>query len=163
MTKKAVPPSSPSLPSRPPPCYKPHKHGAARRQSAIIALRALLPLPLLAAHKRELLGVCLWKITEADGKFNVRFWSEKAIAIAQKNANSASRRGLIHEHVYTRKALIARLLGGEAIEAVAADAVACIITAQEHKLLSSAAAAAPAAAADGWARYTAANIKVYAV
>ena len=87
------------------PEYREHKDRTKRIESAIIAINALLPLELYPAHKRELLGICIWKITEADGKMKVRYWSEGSIV------NEKAR--LQHEHVHERKELISRLLNGE--------------------------------------------------
>jgi hypothetical protein len=58
------------------------RHDAdARIESAIAAIRALLPVPLLPAHKRELLSICIWKVTEADGgKYGTRYRSDVVFA-----------------------------------------------------------------------------------
>lgn len=60
-----------------------------------------------------------------------------------------------HEHVVTRKALSERLFAGEEPEQVLRDAVACIVTVEEHARLS-----AYDNTYDGWARYGAAGIQV---
>ena len=128
------------------PQYKPHPEREARIASAKEAMSAIVPLALYPAHKRELLSVCLWKITEADGKLKVRYWSEGALTAAKKD--------LRHEHVYERKKLISRLLSGEAIESVVSDAIACIVTKREHESLS-------ANEKSGWERYVDVGIRVF--
>jgi hypothetical protein len=79
------------------PVYKQHLDRDKRISSAKLAIRALIPLDLLLAHKKELLSVCIWKITEADGKTKVRYWTEAAIV--------ASKHELQHEHVHERNEL----------------------------------------------------------
>lgn len=125
--------------------YHEHPDRPKRIESAITAINALLPLDLVEAHKREL-SVCIWKITEADGKYKVRFWSEGACA----NPNAK----LHHEHVHQRKELIHRLLAGEDIGRVVTDAIPCMVTEQEH-------AALGGAPSIGWQRYRDAGIKVF--
>ena len=126
--------------------YKPHREREARIKSAVAAISALLPLDLYPAHKKELISVCLWKITEADGKLNVQYWSEGAL--------SADKKELRHEHVYERRELIQRLLDGETPESVVCNAIACIVTREEHKLLSE-------SEESGWNRYSDANVRVF--
>lgn len=126
--------------------YQEHKERSRRIQSAINAISALLPLDLYPAHKTELIGVCIWKITEADGKARVRYRSEGAL--------SKSRAKLNHEHVHERRELISRLLAGEAIESVVNDAIACMVTEEEHALLRH-------SSSTGWQRYKDAGIRVF--
>ena len=128
------------------PVYKKHKDREKRLSSAITAINALLPLDLYAAHKKELLGICIWKITEADGKTKVRYWSEGAIG--------SDKSSLQHEHVHERKELILRLLSGEYIDIVIKDAVACMVTKEEHRRLGQ-------SGKSGWNRYKDAGIRVY--
>jgi hypothetical protein len=128
------------------PQYKPHPERNDRIESAKLAIEAIVPLELYPAHKKELLSVCLWKITEADGKMNVRYWSQDAtqspISILQ------------HEHVHERRELIHRLLNGEAVESVVVDAVACIVTKDEHAILGKSKKL-------GWERYCDVGIRVF--
>jgi hypothetical protein len=128
------------------PVYKQHKDREQRISSAVTAINALLPLDLYAAHKRELLGICIWKITEADGKTKVRYWSKGAIG--------GDRQALQHEHVHERKELIHRLLSGEPVDVVIKDAVACMVTKEEHRRLGQ-------SDESGWFRYNEAGIQVY--
>jgi len=125
------------------PEYKPHPERTDRIESAKLAIEAIVPLGLYPAHKKELLSVCLWKITEADGKMKVRYWSEGARSTAKSN--------LQHEHVHERRELVERLLSGES---VIVDAIACIVTKEEHVTLGK-------SPKSGWERYHDAGIRVY--
>ena len=126
--------------------YKPHPDREDRIQSAKDAISAIVPLNLYPAHKKELLDVCIWKITEADGKLRVRYWSEGALSAAKKD--------LRHEHVFERRELVQRLLNGEPTDTVVSDAIACIVTKQEHIKLG-------ASLKSGWERYLDAGIRVF--
>lgn len=128
------------------PKYSPHKDREKRIESAIMAINALLPLDLYLSHKKELLSTCIWKITEADGKYNLYFWSEGAI--------SAHHKDLRHEHIFERKELISRLLSGEDAELVVQDAIACLVTKDEHIALT-------ASKKSGWKRYKDCGINVF--
>ena len=128
------------------PKYIPHKDREKRISSAITAIKALLPLDLYLAHKKELLSTCFWKITEADGKLKVRYWSEGAL--------SAQTNNLRHEHVFERKELVSRLLSGENVDFVVKDAIACLVTKDEHTKLG-------ISAESGWNRYKDCDLKVF--
>ncbi len=128
------------------PVFKPHADRSARIESAKTAIHAITALDLYPAHKKELLSICIWKITQADGKYKVRYWSEGSVR--------ADKRNLRHEHVVERKELIQRLLAGEEVESVVADAIACIVTKVEHALLGK-------NQASGWSRYHEAGIRIY--
>lgn len=125
------------------PTYREHKDRLNRVQSAIIAINALLWLDLHHAHKTELTRVCLWKITEADGKKKVRYWSEGAMSNAKL------------QHVHEMGELISRLLAGEEIRKVVNDAIACMVTEQEHASFRKSSGA-------GWQIYKDAGINVFA-
>ncbi len=128
------------------PEYKQHSDREQRISSAIIAINALLPLNLYTAHKKELLSICIWKITEADGKTKVRYWSEGAI--------DSNRQSLQHEHVHVRKELIHKLVSGESVDTVIKDAIACMVTKDEHRRLGQ-------SGESGWLRYKDAGIRIY--
>ena len=128
------------------PTYTKHKDHDARIKSAITAITAIVPLDLYTAHKKELLSVCIWKITEADGKAKVRYWSEGSI----NNKNEK----LQHEHVYERKELIQLLMNGDPVEEVVKNAIACMVTREEHQALTR-------SNHSGWQRYKDIGIRVY--
>jgi hypothetical protein len=116
------------------------------------AMRALIPLKLVPSHKRELLSICIWKITEADGgKYGTRYKSEAAL--------TAPRSMVAHEHVYQRAKIVTALLKEpHRLEELAKRAVGCVVTREEHKRLTALGIARPEL--DGWARYEAAQIRV---
>ena len=124
----------------------------ARLKSAITAMRAILQLSILPAHKRELLSVCLWKVTEASGsKYQTRFRSKKSLKTLRKEWQ--------HEHVYQRRFLVDRLMKNpRSLQSVVTTAVGCVVTKEEHIRLS--AASRKNSKLDGWARYRAARVPV---
>ncbi len=135
------------------PRYKGHRERDDRIKSAITAIKAILPLDLYPAHKRELLGICIWKITEADGKLNTRFRS-----IGSLEADKHTK--LQHEHVLEMKKIVGLLMQGEIpIEEVVSRAVGCVVTKEEHEKLTQ--ISRNNTALDGWKRYLEAGIKVF--
>ena len=133
--------------------YTPHRDHNLRILSAKSAIKAVLPLDLYPAHKRELISVCLWKITEADGKLNTRYRSERAI-------NGANKRLLQHEHVNTRKHLIEMLLKkNELADHIENLAIGCLVTKAEHQKLTTISLQDPTV--EGWERYRLAEVRVY--
>jgi hypothetical protein len=126
--------------------YHPRPHRDREIESARHAMEGIVSLDILHRHKKELLSVCIWKITEADGKWNVRYWSAGAV--------ESDKRNWTHEHVYARSLLADRLLEGEDSQRVVADAVACIVTREEH-------AALGRVEGSGWERYRRAGLHVF--
>ena len=82
------------------------------------------------------------------GKKNLRFWREAAIEVGKSDAQ--------HELVHERRELIDRLLAGEDVDVVLCDAIACLVSKEEHRRLAT-------AGGRGWQRYKSAAIKVYDV
>ena len=82
---------------------------------------------VLPEHVRELIGILLWKITEADGKYNTRYRTQSALTCEDRTQ-------LRHEHVYQRSKMIDALLQAELqdVEQILQSAVACTVTVQEH-------------------------------
>ncbi len=121
---------------------------AQQIRSAKVAIRAVLPLPILDRHKNELLSVLICKITQAEGKYALRHKSAGTLA------NPSAKKQ--HEHVFPRKWLIAQLKRPDIdIDAVSGDAIGCVVTIEEHKRLSR---VDPELV--GWQRYAAASIDV---
>jgi hypothetical protein len=117
--------------------------------SAKKAIRAILELDILERHRDELLSLMIWKITEAGGKYNLRFCTVGTLR------NPVAKRQ--HEHVYPRKWLIAQLKADPSlVDEVLAKAFGCVITIDEHRRLSAASRGLL-----GWDRYRAAGIRVY--
>ena len=121
-----------------------------RIQSAITVIEALLPLKIQERMKRKFLSNCLWQITQAEGrnKYEIRYRSQASL--------DAPRKKLRHEHVTQRKAMVEALLAN-AVDAkkIAADALGCVVTKDEHALL-----ADVDKSIDGWERYRRAGIVV---
>jgi hypothetical protein len=130
--------------------YAARADAEARRRSAVEMAKAVLAAELVPEHRREALSIAIWKFTEADGKYNCRFRSEGALGAADPKQ-------LQHEHVVTRRSLIARLIADPDRAAdIMGEALGCIVTRDEHKGLGAA-----AAAAEGWARYRLAGVRVF--
>jgi hypothetical protein len=133
--------------------FMPHPDARKRIESALNAVRALLAADLIDAHKRELLSVCIWKLSLAEGKskYTTRFMS----------AASSGRiaRHLAHEHVHERAKLVSALLSGAlAPDNLSALAVACTVTRDEHVRLTAVGKVDPSI--DGWERYRIASVAV---
>lgn len=141
--------------------YRAGRSNETARESALAAVMHLLQdvPPLSLTHQRELLGIALWKWTEAAGvpphsKYNLRFATRGAL-------NHDVQAKINHEHVWPRKWMIDRLLDrklgvNEAhvrkfLERVG---VACVVTVDEHARLS-------AASGVGWQRYANAGVEVW--
>lgn len=121
--------------------------------SAKTAIQAIAGLNILATHKRELLSILLWKLTEARGKYRTRFVSAGA-------KDETDRRKLHHEHVVTRANLVREILASpERADEIADKAVGCVVTRQEHAQL--AIVDRSNAELCGWDRYSAAGIRVW--
>ena len=128
------------------PAYKEHSQKERYLRSIKNNIIALLAADSEERHKRDLLDICIWQITEIDGKYNTRYRSEGAMD--KKNWHEVQ-----HEHVYQRKNLIERILNGHDVSSVIDVAVACLVTKDEHRNLPD--------TLEGWDRYKAAQIKVY--
>jgi len=135
------------------PEYKTHKNHEWILKSAYLAVQALLPLDLYPQHKRQLIDVCIWKITEVDGKYKTRYRSEGSLHI-----NDLSK--LNHEHVVEKKYLIDQLLENpKNFSNILDTAIGCVVTRQEHSILTSLTKQNPSL--QGWERYKTAEIKVF--
>lgn len=103
------------------------------------------------SHLRQLISICLWKYSEASGKWNTRYCSEGAFLNPTLKLN--------HEHVYERARLVGDLLADpNSVHEVLKRCVGCIVLEEEHRLLTRISRENPAL--EGWARYEAAGIKV---
>jgi hypothetical protein len=110
--------------------FKVHKHAEARRHSASQLIKLLLQEDpaILRVHRAEAMSVALWKFTEADGKHNTPYCSQRALA-----APKAER---IHEHVFQRALMINELLKSpQDVDKILQQAHGCLVTRQEHALL----------------------------
>jgi hypothetical protein len=133
--------------------YYRHADAADRVRSAITAAETIVSLDLYPAHKRELLSVCIWKITEAApvSKYQTRFRSRASL--------SAPESELAHDHVNQRKSLIDEMIAHpEEVSRILQTAVACVATRSEHERLTGVSRENPDL--DGWERYKKAGIDV---
>lgn len=125
-----------------------------RLQSALVLTRVALEArdQLLPLHLRESLSNAIWKYTECDGKYSTRFRSRGAIEFPKEKLN--------HEHVLTRKSLIAELVENPSdYIAIMQKAVGCTVLKSEHMLLGAVEKLNPGLV--GWDRYREAGIEVY--
>ncbi len=115
--------------------------------SAVSTVKQILAMQdVLEKHKREILSVMIWKISEANGRWNTRYFS--AGVLSDKDEK------LQHEHVVPRKFLIDRLLNNpKSYKSILSEITACIVTKEEHQKLNS--------SNSSWGRYKQAGIKVW--
>lgn len=98
--------------------------------------------------KRKVIDTMLWNITGAFGKFHTRFISDGAKISHDELLN--------HEHVFTKKSLIQRILADQDnLETILKDAIGCVVTKDEHNRLNK------EKNVEGWQRYIKAKIKVW--
>lgn len=142
--------------------YTPDAGVPERTASAVAALWALLEAPgLILAHRRHLLGIGIWKYTEAPGarphpKYRLPFRTVGAMDVESKVP-------VQHEHVWTKEWLIDRLLPAHAAGwtqdelagFMAQYGIACTVTRAEHLLLNACGKAA------GWERYAQVGLQVW--
>jgi len=141
--------------------FKPHPQSEARKRSAVILIEYLLAEKrgeVLPTHKRELLDVLLWKISLAESsKYKTRFQSQAALKCKQKTKSRHGKTKLIHDHVFQRAKMIAKLEKAkpDKIDVILKNAFGCTVTIKENSRLSKF-----DKEYDGWARYQKAKIKV---
>ncbi len=114
---------------------------------------ALQDASMLLSHRKHLLKLAQWWVTEADGKWRTRFRSQKVVELARTASNSQMR--INHEHVFGRAAL-ADLMLTDPKQAIATMelCVGCIVTVEEHAHLTA------QRGASGWERYRRAKVVV---
>lgn len=142
-----MPKIRPSTASR----FTPNPKADDEIRSAVTAIKGILTLQIIDGHKKTLISRMIWAITEAHGKYKTRFRSEGAVT---------SNCRMQHEHVYPRRELIAEIMKDpDRCENILANAVACVVTEEEHKLLTRVSRENPDL--KGWDRYKKAGITVY--
>jgi hypothetical protein len=134
--------------------FKPHLQSEARKLSAITLIKYLLAKKdkpeVLSAHRRELLDVPLWKITEAESsKYKTRFQSQGALDCGRKAK-------LRHDHVFQRSKMIAALekAAPHEVDDILEIAIGCTVTIGENTHLSE------FDEEYGWERYRKAGVMV---
>lgn len=127
--------------------------------SALNLGRSILDTDALTEHKRDFLSVCIWKVTEADGKHNLRYWSEGVYTLVQKHSDIKAvlkqPLPIQHEHVNPISCLVDKIMNNPACleKVLREEAIACLITKEEHDKLDN--------SPDGFARYEKACIRVW--
>jgi uncharacterized membrane protein YheB (UPF0754 family) len=131
----------------------------------VLVSRALLP-----RHKRRILSVVQWLISEVDGKYTTRYRSKKVVdlanrylkAVAKKTRKTQTRKVkakarkefIQHEHVNTRKDITDKMLEQPAnFESLLDQVIGCVVTRKEHGRLRS--------GRRGWGRYRRTGVSVY--
>ena len=133
--------------------FTPHPDASKRKTSAIALIELLLSVDkpeVMPKHLEELIDKMLWKITEADGKYNTRYRSERALRCDNTKL-------LAHEHVYPKRAMIKRLKSAksdEDVDQILSSAVGCTVMRDEHLLLHG------FEHEEGWDRYRKVNVGV---
>jgi hypothetical protein len=133
--------------------FKLHPDAEERRRSAYMLTKMLLgnQSKVVSAHLDELLGILLWKITEAEAtKYRTRYQSQDALRFRDKG-------NLRHDHVYQRSKMIEALKDAKSdleIEEILDLAVGCTVTYDEHMHLNG------FDDSYGWYRYRKAGITV---
>jgi vacuolar-type H+-ATPase subunit I/STV1 len=119
-------------------------------KSAVIAVKNILDMNgVLEVHKKQLLGLMIWKITERKGKYNTEYISEESSKL-----NDIKQ--LSHEHVFTRKYLIEKLINNpEEYRDILKNAIGCTVTREEQKQLTK------IKGIEGWDRYQKSGIKYF--
>lgn len=128
------------------------KHTEAKIiESVSTAIEHIIGMPILDRHRRDLIRSLLWQVTEARGKYTTRYRSRAAFDDPKQRIQ--------HDHVFTRQDLCERLMKPDSnVRSVLKDAVACVVTVDEHTRLTSVTRANPSL--KGWDRYEAAGIEV---
>jgi hypothetical protein len=126
---------------------------ASARELVKLALRET---GMLAAHRKHLLKLAQWWVTEADGKWKTRFRSAAVIELAQGDPQSPKAQTAInHEHVYGRAELADRMLRDPSqVDSILELCEGCIVTVDEHRELTL------QKHVQGWDRYREAGVLV---
>ncbi|ARD43527.1 hypothetical protein [Colwellia sp. PAMC 21821] len=120
--------------------------------SAIEIAKAVIGIDIMEQHKKKILTEVQWLISEAHGKYTTKYRTAGVLSDSDESVQ--------HEHVFPRKKLSLRILNDPInIEKYLKDVVGCVVTVNEHNLLSIAEKSNPEL--DGWDRYKAAGIVVY--
>lgn len=133
--------------------YIRHRDAEQRIASAKAAIRAILDADLYKPHLKELLTICIWKLTLAEGKskYKTRYRSTASLDQPTKSLN--------HEHVIETHKLVQHLIARPSQhDKIASRAIACVVTRQEHTQLTAISKLQPEV--HGWDRYREAGIEV---
>lgn len=105
---------------------------------------------VIPKHREKLLRHSLWMISEAEGKYNLRYRSEGALACSDESQ-------LEHEHVFPIQSLIGQLLSAKPdnVPKILSNVIACMVTKEEHNKVSRL-----GKGYIGWERYIKARVPV---
>lgn len=127
------------------------------RSAAALARFAVDSDELTADHRRQLLNNAVWYVSEAAGKYKTRYRSAGVLSLEAETPMPNWRSELRHDHVTTRRAVVASLMTpGADIEGILRSVVSCVVTKIEHERLTE-----HDDTCAGWDRYLAARIDVY--
>jgi len=121
-------------------------------ESAVYLIKLILRdgAEILPKHRREVLSVALWKITEAESqhKHRTRFCSQAVFSSTDCECR--------HDHVFQKQKMIDDLIkaGPDAVDEIVGRAIGCTVTTDEHLALNQ------YQHLDGWERYRQAGITV---
>lgn len=124
---------------------------ASAKHLAMLVLNDSMIVPEL---KKKVLKQLQWFISEVDHKYRTRFRSKQVFELAKNEPQSTVK--INHEHVFTKKEITSKLLKDPiGLDTILDDVVGCVVTADEHKVLT-----ALGSDCSGWERYKKAGIEV---
>lgn len=129
--------------------YKRKVDADAQMDSAFEVLQTVLSNPnITKKHKKEVIKIMLWNVSQIDGKYSVQYRSEGVLHGEDEKVQ--------HEHVVTRKEITDTLLEHpDQVREILSQVLACIVTESEHRKLTL------IKDVRGWERYKKAGIKVF--
>jgi hypothetical protein len=139
-----------------------HRLSASRasrylRSAAALARFALESAELTDDHRRQLLNNAVWYVSEAAGKYKTRYRSAGVLSLEADASVPMWRSKLRHDHVTTRRSILASLASpGADVEATLRSVISCTVTKPEHERLTKFDDTCA-----GWDRSIAARIDVY--
>ena len=108
-------------------------------------------------HRRQLLNNAGSYVSEAAGKYKTRYRSAGVLSLEAHAPVPKWRSALRHDHVTTRRSILARPASpGADVEATLRSVISCTVTKSEHERLTKFDDTCA-----GWDRYMAARIDVY--
>lgn len=126
---------------------------------AIAFARSILAVDAPLEIKRGFIKNCIWMVTEANGKYNLQYWSDGVYNLVHEqyggDIKAVPKKLLRHEHVNRIKSLVTKIMDDHScLETVLREqAIACLVKSDEHGRLGH--------SGDGFDRYKAAGIRVW--
>lgn len=142
--------------------YEPAKDAEEVVASAKTLAKVVLRSRLLDKHKKHILSVVQWLISEVDGKYTTRYRSKKVVDLANKYLQSSGKKVearrlkdikrkahgelIQHEHVNTRKYITNEIMENpDRVDSILDQVIGCVVSKSEHGKLRK--------RGTGWARY----------